>query len=705
MGFGDRTKYCLYLVVSLLFSSLPVSASDHGIKVKEGVLDLRSVDGTSCFSVNMNGEWKFYPGKFPDPDLKDEGIVKPGYISVPSLWSSGDGLSASMKGTGFGTYRCLVILPGGYRNPLGFNIPAFETSYEMFINGKLVSSNGKPGRNKSETNPAYFPRIIKYTSHSDSLDVIIKVANFDVCKGGFPQPVKIGSFHPVYQSYAKAKLFSAISSIMLFTIFLFSILIFLLNTRAIRTLAFSVLIFSLALRPLFSSPYLITIFDNIDWVTIYKIKYINLFLLLTGGAWFVHLRYPTRASGLGNRISMGFCILAFPAILILSPYALSHSDNVISIFAVILIGYAIVISFIKARSRRVIDVVSFLSIAFIAFGVYSDIKLSVGKADSYSIFISSFTVLLYALLQATLMIKEWINNTREREGLYIRSEELARELEKRVEERTSELRRKNIEIETQNHFIIGQNRKLSDTISVKNRIFAVISHDLRSPIVNILYGLNLIKDDKSGEEKDYLANTCIKNSKQVINLLENMLTWGREQEDQIHYSPDYYDIADIILTNLSIYKDNADKKNIRVNFTQVGSSKGWFDKDLVDVVVRNLLSNAIKFTGQDGRINIILKENLNPGSLVLKFVDNGVGISTDRLETLYSQHSIQSTNGTANEKGTGIGLMLAYDFVKICRGEISVESSPETGTCFTIVLPRLESEVICAGVPDKAAIN
>ena len=704
MVFGDRTRYCLYIVVLLLFSSYSVSASDHVFQVKEGVLDLRSVDATSDFSVNMNGEWEFYPDRFLDPGCKDEYDLKPVYISVPSLWASGEDLSASIKGIGFGTYRCLVILPGGFHNPLGFNIPAFETSYEMFINGELVSSNGKPGKNKSETDPAYFPKIIKYSPHSDSLDIIIKVANFEVCKGGFPNPIKIGSSHPVYESYVDIRFFSAISSAMLFTIFLFSILIFILNKKAIRTLAFSIFIFSLAIRPLFSSPYLIAFVDDFSWIYIYRIKYINLFLILTGGAWFVNLRYPTTISRIGNRISAGFFVLAFPSILILSPYVLSYTDNIINIFATLLVGYALIMSFIKARSRKVIDVISFLSIAFIAFGVYSDIRLSVGKSESRSIFIISFTVLFYAVLQASLLIKEWINNTIEKEDLYVRSEELARELEKRVEERTSELSRKNIEIETQNRFIIEQNKKLTDTISVKNRIFAVISHDLRSPIVNILYGLNLIKDDKSGENIEYLANTCIKNSRQAINLLENMLSWGREQEDLIHYSPGYYNLADIILTNLSIYKENADKKNIRINFTQVGSSNGWFDKDLIDVVVRNLLSNAIKFTGQDGRINIILKENLKPGSLVLKFVDNGVGISTDRLDTLLSEHSIKSTNGTDNEKGTGIGLMLVYDFVKICKGDISVESSPETGTCFTIILPRLESEVLSAQVPDRATI-
>jgi|WetSurMetagenome_2_1015567.scaffolds.fasta_scaffold00574_12 signal transduction histidine kinase len=688
MRLGKSTKYCLYLILSLVFSSVNASATDNKYIVKEGILDLRGVDINSGFSVNMTGDWEFYPGKFLDPVIRSEDTLRPSFISVPSLWSSGTGLSKTLHGTGFGTYRCRVILPESYRNDLGFSIPAVETSYEMFINGRPVSANGKPGKNKNETSPAYYPCVIKYSPHTDTLDVLVKVANFEVCKGGFQLPIKIGSAHPIYESYTDARFFCSVSSNMLFTIFIFSIFIFLLNGRSNRALAFSLLIFSLALRPLFSSPYLITAFDGLSWAFIYRLKYFNLLMLLTSAAWFVHFRFPTRLTLFGHRISMVTFIVVSPAIFVLSPFVLSYSDIVINILAVLLIGHALVISFTKATSRKLIDIIQFFSIAIIAFGVYSDINLSYGKTGSYSIFITSFTILFYALMQSVLMIKEWVSNTKEREALYIRSEELTKDLENRVEERTSELSRKNIEIEEQNRFITEQNKKLKDTISVKNRIFAVISHDLRSPIVNILYGLNLIKDDKSGEDMEFLTNTCIKNSRQVISLLENMLTWGQEQEDQIHYSPAYHDIADVILTNMSIYKESTDKKNIRLNFTQVGTSKGWFDKDLVDIIIRNLISNSIKFTSHNGRINITVKGNERTGEgLVMKIADNGIGMPTDQLEDLCLGKSIGSTPGTDNEKGTGIGLRLVFDLVKISQGTIKAESTPSAGTTFTIVLP------------------
>jgi len=216
----------------------------------------------------------------------------------------------------------------------------------------------------------------------------------------------------------------------------------------------------------------------------------------------------------------------------------------------------------------------------------------------------------------------------------------------------------------------------------------VIAHDLRSPVVNILYMLNLLKEEEYKDKYDSFADASIQYSQQVINLLENMLVWGRGQEDKIKYSPGKYDLADIILTNLSIFKDTADKKGIKVNFTQIGNSRAFFDRDLMDIIVRNLLSNAMKFTPRGGRISILLKDkSMTHDGTSIKFCDNGVGIPEEKQKKLFTATEIESTPGTENEKGTGFGLKLCHELVKINGGTLSVESREGDGTCFTIILP------------------
>ena len=233
-----------------------------------------------------------------------------------------------------------------------------------------------------------------------------------------------------------------------------------------------------------------------------------------------------------------------------------------------------------------------------------------------------------------------------------------------------------------------QNKKLSETIQMKNKIFSLIAHDLRSPVVNILYRLNLLKEKEYREEYESFCNSSIEYAQMVINLLENMLVWGREQEDKIKYTPERQDLANLVLTNLSIFKETADKKDISVNFTQVGSPVAYFDKDLLDIIIRNILSNAVKYTYRGGRISILLKDksSTNEG-VMLKICDNGVGIPQDKQKKLFSSEDIESTSGTENEKGTGLGLKLCHDLIRINKGTISIESSPGEGTCFLITLP------------------
>jgi signal transduction histidine kinase len=135
-------------------------------------------------------------------------------------------------------------------------------------------------------------------------------------------------------------------------------------------------------------------------------------------------------------------------------------------------------------------------------------------------------------------------------------------------------------------------------------------------------------------------------------------------------------------------KETADRKNISLNFTQVGRAVGWIDRDLIDIVVRNLLSNAIKYTNPGGKVTISVKEQeKSDAGVLIKICDNGVGISEERQKKLFTGAEIDTTAGTDSEKGTGIGLKLVHELVTISKGTISVESKPDNGSCFTVSLP------------------
>ncbi|MDQ1332265.1 MAG: Sensor histidine kinase TodS, partial [Bacteroidota bacterium] len=346
-------------------------------------------------------------------------------------------------------------------------------------------------------------------------------------------------------------------------------------------------------------------------------------------------------------------------------------------------------SFLGILRKNWIDIAYFSAFVFLVAGGIHDIRVSLGKSESSLGYILTYDVVIFVFIQASLLLYKWVRAYYEKDKLQDELEFVNRNLELLVSQRTMELKTRNEEIEKQNSRIAMQNKQLSETLNLKNKIFSVIAHDLRSPVVNILYMLNLLKEKEYKEKYDTFANSSIEYAQRVISLLENMLVWGRGQEDKIKYSPEIRNLSDIVLTNLSIFKETADKKEIYVNFTQVGSSLAFFDKDLMDIIIRNLLSNAVKYTPRGGRISILLKDKTTEErGILLKICDNGIGIPEAKQKYLFTATEINSTPGTENEKGTGLGLKLCYELVLISKGTLTVESKEGEGSCFSIILPE-----------------
>jgi signal transduction histidine kinase len=431
-----------------------------------------------------------------------------------------------------------------------------------------------------------------------------------------------------------------------------------------------------------------------DWATISRVwivrwEYIGLYIVLTGWFWFVSTLYPARSfRKLTWIITMIFSASAILT-LFLPVRIFSYMTFLIYPLLIILIVYGLTGSIRGIIRKNRVDYIYSLTFAILTFAAINDVRISLGRSAPFSGYILTYTIILFVFIQAVLLLRKWYKAFSEKEELQKDLEYMNRNLEILVNERTQEINSRREEIENQNIKIAFQNKKLSETIQLKNKIFSVIAHDLRSPVVNILYMLNLLKEEEFKDKYDSFADASIQYSQQVIDLLENMLVWGRGQEDKIKYSPGKHDFADIILTNMSIFKETADKKEIIVNFTQVGNSKAWFDKDLMDIIIRNLLSNAIKYTPRGGRVSILLKDkNISGEGISLKICDNGVGIPPDKQKNLFTVTEIESTPGTENEKGTGFGLKLCHELVSINNGTLVVESSEGEGTCFTIALPE-----------------
>jgi len=684
-----KIKEKLFILFFLILF-LDNSAAGSGPSAVRGILDLRKASGND-FIMSLDGEWEFYWSRMIKPqDFSGSTPIKPDlYGKVPSYWTDYTSETIKPTGEGFATYRLLVLLPPGYRNSLGFNFPVFDSSYEVYVDGKVMGRNGTPAKTKAETTPGYEKVFFRFYPESDSIEIIINVANFHHRRGGFWLPAKFGTFTEVQKSYAAgwARDWATISYLLGFSLLFF--FFFILYTKDSQMAFFSIATTGLAIRPLFTSNFLIHSFMDMNWGWIVRWEYTGLYLILTGWFWFVATLYPAKHFRIITWIITVIFGVAAVLTLFLPVRIFSYMTFVIYPLLIILIVHSLASSLRGILKKNRVDFIYFTTFAFLSLAVIHDVRISLGRKAIFSEYILTYVIILFVFIQAVLLLYKWVKAYSEKEKLQKELEYMNRNLEMLVNERTQEINARRDEIENQNIKIASQNKQLSETIQLKNKIFSVIAHDLRSPVVNILYMLNLLKEEEFKEKYDSFADASIQYSQQVISLLENMLVWGRGQEDKIKYAPGRHDFADIILTNLSIFKETADKKAISINFTQIGNSKAFFDKDLMDIIIRNLLSNAVKYTPRGGRISILLKDRTMTGEgISLKICDNGIGIPPDKLKSLFTTAEIESTPGTENEKGTGFGLKLCYELVKINNGTITVESNEGEGTCFMITLPE-----------------
>jgi len=231
-------------------------------------------------------------------------------------------------------------------------------------------------------------------------------------------------------------------------------------------------------------------------------------------------------------------------------------------------------------------------------------------------------------------------------------------------------------------------RKLLQLNTDKDRFISILSHDLRSPFNNLL-GLSeiLIEDIRKIDidEIEEIANNINESARNTYNLLEDILLWARAQQGKIPFNPLILSFGDICLDILKTLNPNAIAKNITISYSVPDKINVFADIDMLKTVLRNLVSNAIKFTNNGGAIKINAEENFE--NVTISISDNGVGIASDDIEKLFDISQVLTTKGTAEETGTGLGLLLCKEFVEKHGGKIWVESDVGKGSDFKFTLP------------------
>jgi signal transduction histidine kinase/Tfp pilus assembly protein PilF len=226
------------------------------------------------------------------------------------------------------------------------------------------------------------------------------------------------------------------------------------------------------------------------------------------------------------------------------------------------------------------------------------------------------------------------------------------------------------------------NVELTKANNDKDRLFSIIGHDLRGPVSNIPIMIDLYKEEMISEaEKTFLLDALKKNAEATIETLEKLLSWGKTHIKDARLNQTVFDVSADVDNNIELLKSSADQKEVKLINNVAKGISIYAEEEHFRFVLRNLLSNALKFTPPSGTITINANKQSRAGYIIFSVKDTGVGISKARQKNIFSAFN-ESTPGTANEMGTGLGLMLCEKFVKENGGEIWVESEEGKGSIF-----------------------
>ncbi|PKQ63512.1 hypothetical protein BZG02_09060 [Labilibaculum filiforme] len=281
-------------------------------------------------------------------------------------------------------------------------------------------------------------------------------------------------------------------------------------------------------------------------------------------------------------------------------------------------------------------------------------------------------ILLVLLVVIFLLMFRYRNNLKDNELLYLRNRLVSQHQEeligamKRLKESEDNLRTAN---------------------ETKDKMFSLIAHDLRGAIGNISNGLRMMLTDKeldlSEEDKTEFLESLFHSADNSFELLENLLFWAKNQTSTISANLQMVDASSIVSSNIGLSSELAKIKSIRLIVSANPSVEVYIDWNMINTVLRNLMSNAIKFTNKGGVIEV--KSEIGAYFVKISVIDNGIGMMPEQIENIYEG---KTTDGTANEKGTGLGITLCRDFLVKNHGEMMVESEVDKGSTFSFIIPR-----------------
>ncbi|HSZ84930.1 MAG TPA: response regulator [Puia sp.] len=607
---------------------------------KNGILDLRDQNLFSA-PVALNGQWQFFWKELISP--KDLDISCHKFVNFPSLWKNDTVNGGPISSQGFASYKLMILLPK-QRPQLALNMPDVYSSYSLYINGVLVSRNGQPGKTKAETIPFWNSRVIYFSTQTDTLFILLQVANFHHAKGGAYKEILLGDRDQIYLNKEINSAYDWSLAGCLFMGGLFFLGLYLFGRHDKTILYFSLFCIVYSYRMIGTDDYVLhTIFPNINWFVSIRLEYLTLTLSTALFVRYTKNLYPADSNKIIMIAAESFCLL-YAAIILLTPTIIFTA--LINIFLgcmFLCLAYAIFIYFQAAKNKRAGSIyalgsTAIMLIIFLLINLRYFEVLPAMKTVVFGGYIAFFFLQSLALSHR-----------------FARSFKLAA-------------------IQAQ------------QGLKAKTEFLSTMSHEIRTPLNAVIGMTHLLLNNQPRNEQKKDLDIILSSAHNLLAIVNNILDYNSIEEGKISFENipmDITEIANNIITSLEL---TAKEKGIdlKAEIDKRLYKKLTGDPVRTSQVLSNLIQNAVKFT-EKGFVRLSINvSNINNDNVTLEILvkDSGIGIDPEKQKMIFDRFTQADSSKSRRFGGTGLGLAISKKILQLQGVDLQVKSEFGKGSVF-----------------------
>ncbi|SFF00524.1 Signal transduction histidine kinase [Paenibacillus algorifonticola] len=627
-------------------SSLPEPPHHPDSTAQQGQLDLTGMQVDDGL-ISLNGKWTFYWNQLLEPDeIGAASDGQPAFISVPGSWGFSSSKVAAPEGTGFATYRLLVRtdpLDGIY----GLSIKSIQSSYRVFINGKLVASAGTVETDRERVVARFGQPAMLFTHKGTSLDVVIQVANYSYPSGGIEKHIFFGSKDAIlkHRQQGIAKDLFLFGSI--FTMFVYHMALYLLRRSQLSSLYFALFCLCISIRTLFVNERFISVLiPDMNWQLFAKVSYLTAYMGAPCIILYIQSLYPAYFSKLKTRLAISL-FAAISVLVVVAPVSVYHySLPYYQVMIMLALGYILAkLIYAAARGEQgtYLMLIGFLNLFLFALNdvLYNNNRTSLGSLVPFGLFI-------FIVLQSILLSLHFARAFKEIEKL---------------------------------------STKLILSNQIKDQFLANTSHELKTPLQGIIGLAESLAEGAAGKLPDTAVGQLrlIRTSGQRLShLVNDLLDLTKLRHKEIVLQPSVLNIRQAASLAIELLEPLSERKQLTIRNDTPAGLLAFADENRLMQIFNNLLGNAIKFT-HDGWVAVTAAQQ---GEWLLITVrDTGEGIAPQHLESIFEAFEQGDGSMIRRYEGSGLGLSISRNLVELHGGQIWAESPPGEGAAICFTLP------------------